>query len=97
MLKCVIIVDSKESETCGESTSAILCAYCICVCTHPRACVRVRHKNVRAAGGVIKVSNYRQTNERCILFSQTNEWADFDGTQRRLKNVGMSADTRLGK
>lgn len=58
---------------------------CVCVC--PCACIWVWYKQVCTTGRIIKVSNYSQTNELCVLFSQTNEWADFDGAQRRLRNV----------
>lgn len=59
----------------------------MCVCVHACACVWVWYKHVCTTGRIIKVSNYRQTNELSILFSQTNEWADFDGSQRRPRNV----------
>lgn len=60
----------------------------------PRACAWIPlnaywvwYERVCATGRIIKVGNYRQTNELCVLFPQTNEWADFDGAQRRLRNV----------
>lgn len=59
----------------------------VCVCVLPCACIWVWYKHVCTTGRIIKGTNYRQTNELCTLFSQTNEWADFDGTQRRLRNV----------
>lgn len=55
--------------------------YCPCACTW------MWYQHMCTTAGIIKGSNYRQTNELCILFSQTNEWADFDGTQKRRRNV----------
>lgn len=86
VLKCVLFVGPKGKWNLWVKYQGNSCVR-ICVWVHPCACIWVWYKHVCTTGTIIKVSNYRQTSELCILFSQTNEWADFDGTQRRVGNV----------
>lgn len=72
---------------CAEQPRKVWVTLCMHVCVRNHACVWVWCTDVSATGGIIKGSNYRQTNELRALFSQTNKWADFNGTQRRQRNV----------